>query len=164
MDKKFKPITKKKEKTKEVPPSFVDPEYLFAWREIPITDSIATRWADEMTRWITDHPEAKTLTEFYYAKGINHQTWTNCLKKFPVLADAHEAAKRRLGERLWGKCVENKANWNAVKWMLQTYGKEYDDAARYHADLAKREDQQPTKVDVHMIQFPDTKIPEKDKK
>lgn len=140
MIKKPQPSTKNNSKTKRKTPIGGD-DLVYAFKVIPVSESIVEEWAEELEKWVKKNPKAKTITEFIRFKGINRSTFYNLIKKHQCLADAHENAMRELGERLWGDAVDRKADWKAVQFMLHTYAPEFELANKYHSDLKKQEEE-----------------------
>jgi len=114
-----------KPKSEELPPA-----HIYAWGEIPITPVIIEKWVKELDEWVVGNPNAKTITEFIFSKGLTLTSYRNLRLKHATLAQAHEKAMTRLGERLWGNAVDNKANWHATRFMIHNYGAEFDEAGK----------------------------------
>lgn len=138
--KKPQPITKKspKSKSKPTPAKESDSDVIYAWREVPISERTVEKWAEELEKWVQLNPDAKTITEYIYSKGISTGAYTVLRRKHSILNDAHEKAMRRLGERLWAAAIDRKADWAPVRFMLHAYGSEFDDAKRYEAALKEK--------------------------
>ena len=111
------------------------------WREIPISQNIVDKWTEELRAFPDNFPQAKTMTEFYNMKEIYKETFIRLLARHPKLKEAHDHVKRRLGERLWSNAVDNKANWKAVHHRLHTYDKEFEESDTYHAELARKKNE-----------------------
>lgn len=93
---------------------------------------------EKLSTFVEDHPEAKEIQEFYNAHHIPRSTYYGLLERWPELKEAHKMVMHKLGGRLWGRCVDFKANWNAVKFMIQSYAPEYAQAKEYDAMLAAK--------------------------
>lgn len=124
------------------------------YKEIHITKLI-----DSMNVWFDDHPEAKEIQEFYNAHFIPSRTYYGLLERWPDLREAHERTMERLGGRLWSRCVDFKANWNPVKFMLHRYSPDYAQAKEHDAMLAAKakENQEHTGPQFIVLEkFPDS--------
>ena len=100
--------------------------------------AMVERMAEELMEWPAKNPTAKTITEFYLSKGLTQQTYNRLVIKYDFLKEAHETTMRRLGERLWGRAVDNEANWKPVQFMLHNYAPEFKEANEYHYELNKK--------------------------
>ena len=133
-------ITKKSKVTKERT-EFKPIEGCYTWHQNSISEHVVEQWADELRRFPYEYPEAKSLTQFLNIKQIYKDTFYNILKKNEKLRAAHAYAKSVLGEKLWEKAVDNKANWKAVHYRLHDYDQEFKDMDRYHVELAKEKNE-----------------------
>lgn len=134
---KNKHSTNKTIKTKRASP-ITDPDCIYSYRTIPVSFAMVERMAEELMEWPAKNPTAKTITEFYLSKGLTQQTYNRLVIKYDFLKEAHETTMRRLGERLWGRAVDNEANWKPVQFMLHNYAPEFKEANEYHYELNKK--------------------------
>ena len=155
---KKKPNTKETETTKRDKVD-LDPNCDFCLKKIPISLARVQRIKEALAIWLDENPEVKSISEFYYAMGISMKTYYRLLKKDEELQELHEMTLRRLGSKLWGRAVDNRANWNAVKFMLHTYAPEFKEAREYEAQLSKKEDAVNTGPQIVVLErFPDSDI------
>ena len=155
-----KTITKRKSRAIKPARISEDPDVVYAWKEIPVTQLVADKWARELDNWIIENPKAKTITQFYRSKGLQKWQWESLILKYTIINEANENALRELGERLWGKAVDRAADWKPVHFMLQNYAPEYDKSNKYHADLKKEVEAIASNFIVKMLQ---AQNPNKDK-
>lgn len=134
---KIKHTTNKKIKAKRASP-ITDPDCIYSYRTIPVSLAMVERMAEELMEWPAKNPTAKTITEFYLSKGLTQQTYNRLVNKYDFLKDAHEITMRRLGERLWGRAVDNDAAWKPVHFMLHNYAPEFKEATEYQHNLNKK--------------------------
>lgn len=163
MKEKSQSNTNRKAKSKRASPIGAE-DCLFSFRTIPITEAMVEKWAHDLKQWIIDNPNAKTLTQFFLAKGLRQETYNRLVKKFDVLAEAHENAKRELGERLWGRAVDRQAEWKPVHFMLHNYAPEFDEANKYHNILKESIASATGMKLVEYEKFPDSDLVPKRKK
>ncbi len=137
----------------------------YCLKKIPISLGRIEKIKDQLRAWYDENPEAKAISEFYHTLGISHNTYYRLLHKDPELKELHESTLRRLGNRLWGKSVDNKANWNAVRFMLHQYAPEFKEAKEFDANLAKKEDNAAASAPQFIVikDFEDSKIVPKKK-
>lgn len=114
----------------------------YTWHQNSISEHVVEQWADELRRFPYEYPEAKSLTQFLNLKQIYKDTFYNILKKNEKLRDAHAHAKFILGEKLWERAVDNKANWKAVHHRLWSFDEEFVKDDRYHVELAKEKNEE----------------------
>ncbi len=135
-----KPITLETETNK---PDKIDMDrnLEFCMKKIPISPARIERIKDALRVWFDEHPEAKTISEFYYSLGISFKSYYRLLERDPELRELHDMTLHRIGDKLWGRSVDNKANWNAVRFRIHQFGAEYKEAKEFDANLAKKEDQ-----------------------
>ena len=113
----------------------VDPDCLYSYRMIPISQAFVDQMTEELIDWPSKNPNAKSISQYYRKKGLGSRTYNRLLNRHPLLKEIHEEVMIELGERLWESAVDNKANWTAVRFRLQNYGGEFDEANKYHAAL-----------------------------
>lgn len=156
--------THKKIKTKRASPN-TDPDCIYSYRTIPVSLAMVEKMAEELMEWPAKNPTAKTITEFYLSKGLTQQTYNRLVNKYDFLKDAHEITLRRLGERLWGRAVDNEAAWKPIQFMLHNYAPEFKEATEYHHKMNKKtEGNQYQPINVIMAPIPDSGlVPEKNK-
>lgn len=118
----------------------LDPNCEFCLKKMPISLGRIERIKDSLRTWLDNNPEAKVISDFYYAMDISMKTYYRLLERDPELKELHDMTMRRLGNKLWGRSVDNKANWNAVKFMLHSYAPEFKEAREYEAALSKKDD------------------------
>lgn len=140
----IKNTTEKKLRAKRAAP-ITDPDCVYSWRTIPVSLAMVEKIAEELLEWPAKNPQAKTITEFYLSKGLKKETYNRLVNRHEVLRDAHEITMLRLGERLWGKAVDNQASWKPIHFMLHSYAPEFREADKYHASL-KEANNEPSKI------------------
>lgn len=148
--------TKDKKTTKRASP-ITDPDCIYSWRTIPVSEAMVEKIAEELLEWPAKNPEAKTITEFYLSKGLTRSTYNRLVNRHEVLGEAHEITMRRLGERLWGRAVDNQAQWKPVHFMLHNYAQEFKESDAYHTDIKIQEERQRGIVVVHLPAIEKTK-------
>lgn len=118
----------------------MDPNLEFCLKKIPISQARIERIKEQLMTWFDNNPLAKSISEFYYTLSISQKTYYRLLERDPELKELHEITMHRLGDRLWGRSVDNKANWHAVKFKLHHYAPEFKEAREYEAALSKKDD------------------------
>ena len=155
---KKKPNTKETETTK-VDKVDLDPNCDFCLKKIPIHPARIQRMKEALATWLDENPEVKSISEFYYAQGISMKTYYRLLKKDEELQELHDMTLHRLGEKLWGRAVDNRANWNAVKYMLHNYAPIFKEAREYEAQLARKDEAVNNAPQIVVIdRFPDSPL------
>ena len=119
---------------------YTDAKCEYSMKQIPVSQAKINRMIEDLETWAERHPNAKAMHEFYYAHNLSKDTFTRICSKSPSLKEAKEVVQRKLGFKMWGKAVENKANFNAVKYMLHQYADDFKEADSYHANLNKKEE------------------------
>lgn len=145
-------------KTSKVERQNPDPEMLYDLKQIPVSEAKINRLIDALEVWLNNNPEAKEIQEFYYEQGIPESTYYKLLNRSPRLKELHEMTKHRLGGRLWGKCVDFKANWAPVRFLMQNYGYQYAAAKEYEEMLSKKYETSSGPQIVVIEKFPDSPI------
>jgi hypothetical protein len=136
---KKNPSTKETETTKRDKID-LDPNCEFCLKKMPISPARVERIKEALSVWFDTNPEVKSISEFYYPLGISMKTYYRLLERDPELKELHEITMHRLGDKLWGRSVDCRANWYAVKFKLHQYSPEYKEAREFEAQLAKKDE------------------------
>lgn len=141
----------------------VDPDCLFDFKQIPISEARINRVIDALEVWVKNNPEAKEIQEFYYEQGLSSSTYYKLLDRSPALKELHERTMHQLGGKLWSKCVDFKANWAPVRFMMQNYGHQYAAAKEYEEMISKKYETSNGPQIVVLEKFPESPIVPKKK-
>jgi hypothetical protein len=149
---------KSKMQSKKETQTHGDSEHVYSWRSIPVSRQHVDRIIEELREWPALHPEAKFIGDFYRSRDLSKATYGKLIDRYPDLKELHTEVMSILGERLLGKAIENKGNWNATKWCLHNYGEEFRENNTYHAKLANEESQNNGPTIVVIEKMPETDI------
>ena len=122
----------------DVPSSF-DQEPLFSFRTYPINQAYIDKLIKEMSIWLDNNTDSLFLTEFYRSKGITTDSIRKLLERHPELKQADQDAKRIMGERMYTKSIQGKANWAAARHRLWSYSDEFKKDEEFHSQLKANE-------------------------
>ena len=82
------------------------------------------RLAERLDKWLEDEPDALYIAQFYRKEGLTKDSYDNLVNGHDFLKRTHSETMRELGDRMWAKCVMNKANLAAVRLRLPRYAPE----------------------------------------
>lgn len=116
-----------------------DPDHSFSFKVMPMSEAFINKLSDELPIWVLNNPDARFLTEFITFKGMTWDSYQKLVQKYPRLKAAHDSAKRMMGERMFCRAMDNKANWQAVKHRLYSYAPEFREDEEYHAQMKAKE-------------------------
>lgn len=136
-----KKIIKSKAKSvvkSDVPNSF-DQEPIFSFRTYPINQAYIYKLIKEMSIWLDNNTDSLFLTEFYRSKGITQDSMQKLLSRHPDLKQADQDAKRIMGERIYSRSVNGKANWQAARHRLWSYSDDFKKDEEFHSQLKANE-------------------------
>jgi hypothetical protein len=157
---------KKEKATKKL---IYDGDYLcmFSLREKPVDIGFIDRLAEQLVEWVRTTPKAFKISEFRLDRGINHQTWDNWIKKYPLLKAAHEYAKEKIGNHreLQASLKDGMYDSAMIKPTMGHYCPVWRAEQVYLAELNKKLDPQNGPVTVIMNSMPSSdEVPPKGSK
>ena len=135
-----------------------------SWQIKPCPESfIVNTIIPELRAFMVD-PYSLFLAEFTDAKGISDSTWQCWLNRYPQLKAADEEARRHIARRRERGGLTRELDGNFVRAVQGMYCKEYQkfmrEEALFKASLdTKQSNNQPTKLEITMLQAKDTGIP-----
>ncbi len=122
----------------------------------PLTETTIENWARELTTWCLDPKnDARFVADWRRTKQISRFDWRRLREKFPRLQEACDEVNEYIGQKLYTRAVDNKANWSAVRHSLYQHAPEFLEAEKFHADLKKEVEE--TKVQLALMMINNTK-------
>ena len=134
-----------------------DPECLYSYRSIPISEAMVERMIEDLNDWPIKNPDEISVTEFYLSRGIARSTYYDLLKRHPRLKETHDNTMRRMGERLLKRSINKEAVWQPVQFMLYSYAPEFKEATEYHQQLGQKQ-LESTNFKIQMIEVPNSPL------
>lgn len=98
---------------------------LQSWQKMPINEGTLERWANEMKREADGNPDLRFLAEFLRPRNIDRDDFDRLCDKYPILAQARKYYMETIAHNLYRRSVDNKANWQAVKYTLYRHSKDF---------------------------------------
>ena len=140
----------------------IDDEFMFFFKELPTNPAIIEKKAFQLLDQAINDNDMLTIEEFYSPRGISSKTYYKWVKEDETFGKAHTLAKSLVANRRYKGAMQKKLDFKAVNHMQHQIDDAWDKANRYHAELAKKEeDKSGTKI-VVVEKYPETDIvPEK---
>ena len=98
---------------------------LLDWRMHPLTERFLEKLSSDIVQWAHTNKDAIRIEDFLSLKGIPVMTYYRWVKKYPILAEAHEEASQRIAcnrERLG---LEGKLNPGFIERTMPIYCQQY---------------------------------------
>lgn len=152
----------KQPKTAKVPHNDTDPDCLYSYRAIPLSQAVIDKMVEDLREWPEKNPDAKFIRAFYRERGISEKTYYKLLLRDKNLKEAHEEAMAIIGERLWGRSVDKQAHWPAVQFLLHKYSPDMKEAVEFNNQLAQKQ-LESTNFKIQMIEVPSSPLVPKKK-
>jgi len=134
-----KPITQKKSRKKTVTLSQLDPDCIYAFKTIPVSQALIEKWIERLEAFPKDYPEDIFITRFYKNQGVQRHQYYRLLDRHPDLKEVHGEVMRELGERMYHQAVYKQADWKPIHFMLHSYSDTFKESYKFHASLATEE-------------------------
>ena len=125
-----------------------DRVYFGQWRLIPMTKMGIKQLINDMYHWAYNSKDAFHLSQFLRLKKVGRDTFDFWCKKFPELKAAYEDVKYIMAGCVYENAMVGKYSSSMAQYSLPKLHKEWDETARYHADLKKLEDKSSTNIEV----------------
>lgn len=134
----------------------------FTFKLQPVTEKFLERLGKELVHWAMNNDDALTLSQFYNAKGMHHDTFESWYK-YPKFRMAKDLALSIIGDRREINTLKKKFDSSTNNYMMPTYSKSWKSMAQWRQSL--RDDSQGKSnapVNVYLEQFPSSDmVPEK---
>lgn len=98
---------------------------LKAWQKMPINEDTLQKWADDMRQEADNNPDLRFLSEFLRPRNIDKDDFDRLCDKYEILAQARKYYMETIAQNLYRRSVDNKANWQAVKYSLYRHSKDF---------------------------------------
>lgn len=161
MVKKSNPITKKSSRTK-----IESPHTIFSWRQKPVSDEFLKQLINDGIEWAANDPEAYKIKPFFKKRRITTNDIKRWQERSDEFAEGYQFMKEIIGDRREIGALKKQLDSAIVLRSMHQYDPEWLEIDQHHAALRKTDEQQPSKIQVEVIQYPSTdRVPEKkDKK
>ena len=108
-----------------------DGDMIYSFKMIPVNEAFVDKMIEEIKALPITNPKDRTLHKWRMTKGFSESTYYNLLKRHKELKQAHDDFYGMVADKLHARATDNKANWNAVKFVLPRYSKRYAEDAQY---------------------------------
>ena len=125
----------------------------FSWKEKPVVAEALEREAELMIEFFKKNPKKITLISYANSRCIHHDTLDKWMKRSKPLRQAYEQCRQMLWERREEGMAYGILREKPVMRNMHHYSKQWKDDNAYWADLAKKEEEKPTKLVVEMPSF-----------
>ena len=124
----------------------------------PINEVTIEKWAKEMHMFFLNHPDPRYLSEFYITKNIAKTEFFSLCDKYPALGRIKGLALQIIGENIYRRSVDQKANWQAVKYSLYRHDDDFKKDSDH--EVAVKQAIEPDKEVILQLQYvKDTGVP-----
>jgi hypothetical protein len=144
-NKTTKPSTKVKKAAKkqkssireefEVSPWLEDYLDCFHLKYKPVTEAFLERISRELITWAKTNDKAYRISQFFSAKNMSYQTYTDWAKKYPSFGAAYNLSKTIIGERRESGALERKLDAGTVIQMMPSYCPEWKQMVKERSDM-----------------------------
>lgn len=116
------------------------PFIIESWNTHQIPEICMDRLIEEYKNWAYDEQEAICYTEYLCLKEIPMRTFQRWVNKYPKLEHAHELVKQVLGLKRQMGMSNFKYHYGSTAFTMVHYSPLWKEAAIFHADLNKKND------------------------
>lgn len=130
------------------------------WRQFPPTNAMIETLADEYMDTVREDEEILTIYDYVVKKGVTQSVWYDYIKKYPVLAEAHDFVKMCIAARRERGAMKRTLDSSAVFKAQSFYSPTYKEALRFNSELRLKDEDIPSnqKLTIVMQPFPTTDI------
>ena len=93
----------------------------FLYRKKPAPEAFLERVADDLIRWIHEHPKSVRLDDFFSEKGIHWERYSKWTKKNESLKDAIDIAMQIIASRRDTGAIEKRYDGNYIAKTIRMY-------------------------------------------
>lgn len=105
------------------------------WRLTPPSDEYIEAMGNELLDWALELKEPKSIMRFFRERGHAQTAIDRWKERSEPFKRAFEEAKAIMLDLIHDNSINNKANFNAVKFYLPSYHEKYKELHRFHASL-----------------------------
>lgn len=138
------------EKPKEKRPS----KKLQPWKTeclFGMNEKCAEMLASQLMEFVIDQPQVISIEEFYSAKLMPHQRWSEAVREYEVLGEAVEICQNIVGCRREKKCFEGYIPPNVFLRVQHHYHQRYAQSDIWHAKLREKTEEQEKVINLTII-------------
>lgn len=108
---------------------------MFQLRDVPISDAALEHYAAEVIDWAWEDKEALHLQWFHLNKGFTSGTWSELVRRSPILKEAWEFARAVIGLRRQDQGETGKRDKTMIMFTMPLYSKEWKELEEWHAQV-----------------------------
>lgn len=128
------------------------------WDKQPLCDETIARWAKQIRDWVKNDPDPRYISQFYNSINVSDLEFDRLCEKYDRLMAAKKFAQRIIGENIYRRSVDQKANWQAVKYSLYRHAPEFKKDSDH--EVAVKQAIEPDKEVILQLQYvKDTGVP-----
>jgi len=119
----------------------LDPECLYSFKKIPISEAQIERWIDKLREWphLPENKSKRRITDFYDREcDIPKPTYYKLLDRFPDFKAIHDQTMEILATRIFDEGFEASPATMAQKY-LHMYSDEFKQADQWQSSLKEKE-------------------------
>ena len=126
---------------------------LFTGRSKPVSEDYLENIGKEALKWAMELKHPQTARSYFRERGISSDTTFEWCQRSPIFHRYYRTMLDTLADRLVIGAITKELDGNFVKWKLPSYGQEWRDLHKFHADLRKQEESQKGNVVIQMVDY-----------